>query len=260
MNSTIHAANSSANAGPSDAAAAKDIDQQHDGRNGAEHQPGRDQPAREVEPQKVAAAATVGEIGDQRANEADDRHRQQASRRSDAGRSRAGLTGLRATVSSMACLSSDRLDAKNAPEVPSRLPRRRLRPRRARVMTAHKPGDPLTLNRLYGRSSGHKLRKGQQELVEHFFRKSTFRPKARSRARAAVRRGSPAAFRDRLRLGRASRRPRRHAARPRLHRRRAVPQRRRHRALRTSATGISPTSGCGAATRSRSFGACPTGL
>ena len=33
-------------------------------------------------------------------------------------------------------------------------------------MTAHKAGDPLTLNRLYGRSSGHKLRKGQQELVE----------------------------------------------------------------------------------------------
>ena len=33
-------------------------------------------------------------------------------------------------------------------------------------MTAHKPGDPLTLNRLYGRSSGHKLRKGQQDLVE----------------------------------------------------------------------------------------------
>jgi tRNA (guanine-N7-)-methyltransferase len=33
-------------------------------------------------------------------------------------------------------------------------------------MTAHKSGDPLTLNRLYGRSSGHKLRKGQQELVE----------------------------------------------------------------------------------------------
>lgn len=32
-------------------------------------------------------------------------------------------------------------------------------------MTANKPGDPLTLNRLYGRSSGHKLRKGQQELV-----------------------------------------------------------------------------------------------
>ena len=33
-------------------------------------------------------------------------------------------------------------------------------------MTAHKTGDPLTLNRLYGRSSGHKLRKGQQELVD----------------------------------------------------------------------------------------------
>ena len=33
-------------------------------------------------------------------------------------------------------------------------------------MTAFKSGDPLTLNRLYGRASGHKLRKGQQELVE----------------------------------------------------------------------------------------------
>lgn len=33
-------------------------------------------------------------------------------------------------------------------------------------MTAHKPGDPTTLNRLYGRSSSHKLRKGQQELVD----------------------------------------------------------------------------------------------
>jgi tRNA (guanine-N7-)-methyltransferase len=33
-------------------------------------------------------------------------------------------------------------------------------------MTAHKSGDPLTLNRLYGRSSGHKLRKGQAELVD----------------------------------------------------------------------------------------------
>ena len=34
-------------------------------------------------------------------------------------------------------------------------------------MTAFKSGDPLTLNRLYGRSSGHKLRKGQQELIEN---------------------------------------------------------------------------------------------
>jgi tRNA (guanine-N7-)-methyltransferase len=33
-------------------------------------------------------------------------------------------------------------------------------------MTAHKPGDPTTLNRLYGRSTGHKLRKSQQELVD----------------------------------------------------------------------------------------------
>ena len=33
-------------------------------------------------------------------------------------------------------------------------------------MTANKPGDPLTLNRLYGRSSGHKLRKGQAELID----------------------------------------------------------------------------------------------
>ena len=33
-------------------------------------------------------------------------------------------------------------------------------------MTAFKAGDPLTLNRLYGRSSGHKLRNAQQELVD----------------------------------------------------------------------------------------------
>lgn len=33
-------------------------------------------------------------------------------------------------------------------------------------MTAFKSGDPLTLNRLYGRSSGHKLRKGQQESID----------------------------------------------------------------------------------------------
>jgi tRNA (guanine-N7-)-methyltransferase len=34
-------------------------------------------------------------------------------------------------------------------------------------MTAHKSGDPTTLNRLYGRSQGRPLRKGQQDLVEH---------------------------------------------------------------------------------------------
>ena len=33
-------------------------------------------------------------------------------------------------------------------------------------MTANKPGDPLTLNRLYGRSVGKPLRKGQQALVD----------------------------------------------------------------------------------------------
>ena len=33
-------------------------------------------------------------------------------------------------------------------------------------MTAFKSGDPLTLNRLYGRSSGHKLRDSQQQLIE----------------------------------------------------------------------------------------------
>ena len=33
-------------------------------------------------------------------------------------------------------------------------------------MTAYKPGDPTTLNRLYGRSKGKKLRTGQQGLVD----------------------------------------------------------------------------------------------
>jgi tRNA (guanine-N7-)-methyltransferase len=33
-------------------------------------------------------------------------------------------------------------------------------------MTADKLGDPTTINRLYGRSSGHRLRKGQQELLD----------------------------------------------------------------------------------------------
>ena len=33
-------------------------------------------------------------------------------------------------------------------------------------MTAHKPGDPTTLNRLYGRSKGKPLRIGQQALVD----------------------------------------------------------------------------------------------
>ena len=33
-------------------------------------------------------------------------------------------------------------------------------------MTANKPGDPTTLNRLYGRAKGKPLRKGQQELID----------------------------------------------------------------------------------------------
>ena len=33
-------------------------------------------------------------------------------------------------------------------------------------MSAFKSGDPLTLNRLYGRSSGHRLRAAQQEIVD----------------------------------------------------------------------------------------------
>ena len=34
-------------------------------------------------------------------------------------------------------------------------------------MTAHKAGDPTTINRLYGRSMGHKLRPAQQELIDN---------------------------------------------------------------------------------------------
>ena len=34
-------------------------------------------------------------------------------------------------------------------------------------MTAHKAGDPTTLNRLYGRSKGKKLRAGQQDLIDN---------------------------------------------------------------------------------------------
>ncbi|MGX7951463.1 tRNA (guanine(46)-N(7))-methyltransferase TrmB [Tsuneonella sp. HG249] len=34
-------------------------------------------------------------------------------------------------------------------------------------MTAHKPGDPTTLNRLYGRSQGKPLRAAQQDLVDN---------------------------------------------------------------------------------------------
>ena len=33
-------------------------------------------------------------------------------------------------------------------------------------MTAYKPGDPVSVRRLYGRQQNHKLRLGQAELVE----------------------------------------------------------------------------------------------
>ena len=36
-------------------------------------------------------------------------------------------------------------------------------------MSANKPGDPTTLNRLYGRSKGKKLRSGQQELLDTLY-------------------------------------------------------------------------------------------
>ena len=43
-------------------------------------------------------------------------------------------------------------------------------------MTAHKPGDPTTLNRLYGRSSGHRLRAAQQDLMDRLLPQISVRP------------------------------------------------------------------------------------
>jgi tRNA (guanine-N7-)-methyltransferase len=51
-------------------------------------------------------------------------------------------------------------------------------------MTAFKSGDPLTLSRLYGRSSGHKLRKGQQKLVETLLPKVEVESKGEVSARS----------------------------------------------------------------------------
>ncbi len=36
-------------------------------------------------------------------------------------------------------------------------------------MTAHKAGDPTTLNRLYGRTKGHRLRPAQQQLLDGLY-------------------------------------------------------------------------------------------
>lgn len=51
-------------------------------------------------------------------------------------------------------------------------------------MSAHKSGDPTTLNRLYGRSSGHKLRKGQQALVDDLLPQISVPPAGDITARA----------------------------------------------------------------------------
>jgi tRNA (guanine-N7-)-methyltransferase len=51
-------------------------------------------------------------------------------------------------------------------------------------MTAFKSGDPLTLNRLYGRSSGHKLRRGQQELIDKLLPQIEVRSEGEVSARA----------------------------------------------------------------------------
>src|SRR5437764_2342521 len=50
-------------------------------------------------------------------------------------------------------------------------------------MTAFKSGDPLTLNRLYGRSSGHKLRASQQELIERLLPQIEVPPEGQVTAR-----------------------------------------------------------------------------
>ena len=47
-------------------------------------------------------------------------------------------------------------------------------------MTAHKPGDPTTLNRLYGRSSGHKLRRASRSWSTRCCRRSRSRRRAKS--------------------------------------------------------------------------------
>src|SRR5438270_1734053 len=67
------------------------------------------------------------------------------------------------TLSAMGLLAFPRaFDAKPVQRFPKVNPRLSRWP----AMTAFKSGDPLTLNRLYGRSSGHSLRKNQQGLVE----------------------------------------------------------------------------------------------
>ena len=104
--------------------------------------------------------------------------------------------------------------------------------------------DPTTINRLYGRSTGHKLRDASKRRWSRRCCPQIAVPAEGELTRARpVRRRPPAPSRDRLRRGRTSRLSRRPAARSRLHRLRAVPQRRRHRAGPCPRPAISPMSG-----------------
>ncbi|MEO6092954.1 MAG: tRNA (guanine(46)-N(7))-methyltransferase TrmB [Novosphingobium sp.] len=58
-------------------------------------------------------------------------------------------------------------------------------------MTAHKSGDPTTLNRLYGRSKGKKLRAGQQELAEALLPRVSLPPEGPLTARLLFGRDGP---------------------------------------------------------------------
>jgi tRNA (guanine-N7-)-methyltransferase len=64
----------------------------------------------------------------------------------------------------------------------------------ARRMTAYKPGDPTTLNRLYGRSHGRKLRKGQEELVERLLPQVAVPPQGPVTAERLFQRPAPLHF------------------------------------------------------------------
>src|SRR5690606_3736235 len=65
------------------------------------------------------------------------------------------MFGERSQCFEGASASTSRLAGQSPPSPPS-----------APGMTAHKPGDPTTLNRLYGRAKGKPLRAGQQGLVD----------------------------------------------------------------------------------------------
>jgi tRNA (guanine-N7-)-methyltransferase len=85
-------------------------------------------------------------------------------------------------------------------------------------MTAHKSGDPTTLNRLYGRAKGKPLRAFQQSLVEDLLPQIAVPTEGPITAERLFGERVPAAFRNRLRRRRAYGAACRHAARPWLHR------------------------------------------